>query len=255
LDQFVFQYFNAPLYVDRTEAISAATKQQDNKGAQKVLIAALHDKYYRLQIKAIKALDMKNDAIRNAALPILASLAQTDPNTLVQAAAITALGNLKATGNMDIFTTALKSRSYAVQGAALTAINQLDPVKALTLAKGFEADNMDDLTTAMVGVYATSGNTAEWSFVYKQFHEAHIQMKFNLAREFAAMTARVDNSADAQQGILELKAMAIQYKMYGADQFIISQFNSVVKPGRVAQNDDASAKLIDTTIQELQATK
>ena len=100
------------------------------KAGQKVMIAALHDKYYRLQIKDIKALDMKNDAIRNAAMPILASLAQTDPNTLVQAAAITALGNLKASGNMDIFTNALKSRSYAVQGAALIAISQLDEAKS-----------------------------------------------------------------------------------------------------------------------------
>jgi len=255
LDQFVFQYFNAPLYVDRTEAISAATKQQDDNGAQKVLIAALHDKYYRLQIKAIKALDMKNDAIRNAALPILASLAQTDPNTLVQAAAITALGNLKASGNMDIFTTALKSRSYAVQGAALTAISQLDGAKALKLAHGFEADNMDDLTTAMVGVYATSGNAAEWPFVYKQFHEAHIQMKFNLARKFAAMTAHVDNSADAQQGILELKAMAVQYKMYGADQFMIGELNGEVKTGRTTLHDDASLALIDKTVKEIQDTK
>jgi aminopeptidase N len=255
LDQFVFQYFNAPLYVDRTEAITAATKHQDDKGAQKVLISALHDKYYRLQLKAIKALDMKNDAIRNAAMPILASLAQTDPNTLVRAAAIAALGNLKASGNMDIFTAALSSRSYAIQGAALTAISKLDSAKALTIAKGFEADNMDDLTTAMVGVYATSGNSAEWPFVYKQFHEAHIQMKFNLVREFAAMTARVDNTTDAQQGILELKATAIQYKMYGADQFIIGLFNGVIKPGRAALHDDVSVKLIDTTIQEIQAAK
>jgi aminopeptidase N len=255
LEQFVFQYFNAPLYVDRTEAITAATKHQDDKGAQKILISALHDKFYRLQLKAIKALDMKNDAIRNAAMPILASLAQTDPNTLVRAAAIAALGNLKASGNMNIFTAALKSRSYAIQGAALTAISKLDSAKALTLAKGFETDNMDDLTTAMVGVYATSGNSAEWPFVFKQFHEAHIQMKFNLVREFAAMTARVDNTADAQQGILELKAAAIQYKMYGADQFIIGLFNSVIKPGRVALHDDASVKLIDTTIQEIQAAK
>ncbi|WP_179412307.1 M1 family aminopeptidase [Mucilaginibacter sp. E4BP6] len=255
LDQFVFQYFNAPLYVDRTEAITAATKHQDDKGGQKILISALHDKYYRLQLKAIKALDMKNDAIRNAAMPILASLAQTDPNTLVRAAAIAALGDLKASGNMDIFTAALSSRSYAIQGAALTAISKLDSAKALTLAKSFEADNMDDLTTAMVGVYATSGNAAEWPFVFKQFHEAHIQMKFNLVREFAAMTARVDNSADAQQGILELKATAIQYKMYGADQFIIGLFNNIIKPGRIALHDDASVKLIDTTIQEIQAAK
>jgi aminopeptidase N len=255
LDQFVFQYFNAPLYVDRTEALAAATKQQDDKGAQKVLIAALHDKYYRLQLNAIEALDMKNDAIRNAALPILASLAQTDPNTLVQAAAIAALGNLKASGNMDIFTTALKSRSYAVQGAALTAISELDGPKALKLAHAFEADNMDDLTTAMVGVYATNGGAAEWPFVYNQYHKAHIQMKFNLTKKFAAMTAHVDNSADAQQGILELKAAAIQYKMYGADQFVIGLLNGEVKTGRTALHDDASVALIDKTVKEIQDAK
>ena len=255
LDQFAFQYFNAPLYVDRTEAINFVTKHQDDKIAQKVLIACLNDKFYRLRIKSIKALDMKNDAIRNSALPILASLAQTDPNTLVRAAAITALGNLKASGNMNIFTAALSSRSYAIQGAALTAISKLDSAKALTVAKGFEADNMDDLTTAMVGVYAASGNSAEWPFVFKQFHEAHIQMKFNLVREFAAMTGRVDNPAYAQQGILELKTAAIQYKMYGADQFIIGLLNNVVKPGRVTLHDDASVKLIDTTVQEIQAAK
>lgn len=255
LDQFVFQYFNAPLYVDRTEAITAASKQQDDAGAQKVMIAALHDKYYRLQIKAIKALDMKNDAIRNAAMPILTSLAQTDPNTLVQAEAITALGNLKASGNMDIFKAALKSRSYAVQGAALAAINKLDSPQALKLAHGFSSDNKDDLTVAMTEVYATGGNSEDWPFVYKQFHEAHIQMKFNLSRKFASMTAHVENPAYAQQGILELKAIAIQYKMYGADQFVIGELNGEIKTGRTALHDDASIKLIDQTVKELQDAK
>lgn len=59
-DQLVFQYFNAPLYLDRFEAIDAAAKQQDSKGAQKVLLAALKDKYYNLRIKAIHAISLTN---------------------------------------------------------------------------------------------------------------------------------------------------------------------------------------------------
>ena len=64
-----------------------AAASQADPGAQKVLIAALKDKYYGLRIKAIRSLDMKNDNIRSAALPVLTTLAQTDDNTLARAAA------------------------------------------------------------------------------------------------------------------------------------------------------------------------
>ncbi len=161
LDEFVFQYFNAPLYLDRFESIDAAATAQNNEGARKVLIAALNDKYYGLRIKAIKELDMKNDQIHNAALPILTSLAQTDKNTLVQAEAITALGGLKASGNMNLFKQALGSQSYAVQGAALTAINLLDHPLAVKLAMGFEKDNKGPLTKAMAEVGVTNSSSIQ----------------------------------------------------------------------------------------------
>ncbi|MGH7238123.1 MAG: M1 family aminopeptidase, partial [Candidatus Saccharimonadales bacterium] len=182
LDEYVFQYFNAPLFLDRLEAITAASKQQTDKGAQKVMIAALKDKYYGLRIKAIRALDMGIDDIHNAALPVLTLSAQTDQNTLAKAAAITALGKLKASGNMGIFKEALKSRSYAVQGAALGAINLLEPQQALTIAKGFEKDNEGALTNAMVTVYATNGGVGEWAFVYDAYDKAGPQAKFDMIR-------------------------------------------------------------------------
>src|SRR6187402_339521 len=98
LSEYVYQYFNAPLYLDRFEAIDAATAVQTDKEAQRVLIAALKDKYYGLRVKAIKALNMSNDDIRNAAQPILITLAKTDDNTVVRAAALGVLGKLKAPG-------------------------------------------------------------------------------------------------------------------------------------------------------------
>ena len=212
-EEFYFQYFNAPLYLDRFEAINAAAGHQSDKEARLVMIAALKDKYYGLRIKAIKALNMSNDDVHNAALPVLASLAQTDENTLVRAAAITALGKLKAAGNMNIFKQALSSPSYAVQGAALSAINQLDPAQALTLAKGFEKDNQGTLTTAMINIYGTGGGDAEWPYVYNKYTgETTPQAKFNMIRGFAAFTAHVPNPEYAQQGIKEIKAAGVNYK-------------------------------------------
>jgi aminopeptidase N len=248
LDEYVFQYFNAPQYLDRFEAIDAAADKQTEKGAQKVLIAALKDKYYGLRIKTIKALNMTNDDVRNAAQPILASLVQTDDNTLVRAAAITTLGKLKAQGNMNLFKQALNSQSYAVQAAALTAINLLDPAQAVQLGKGLEKDNTGVLTTALINVYAGSGTSAQWPFVLQHFHDASVQSKFNNLQKFAEMTGRVDKPAYTQQGIAEIKDLAVKYKAYGVDKPAI-KFLGDIKAKRVQLNDGASAKAADEAIQ------
>jgi aminopeptidase N len=253
-DEFVFQYFNAPLYLDRFEAIDALGKDQNNNGAQKVLVAAIKDKFYELQIKAIKALDMSNDAIHNAALPVLASVAQTDVNTLVRAAAIKKLGDLKASGNMDIFKQALSSQSYAVEGAAVSAINKLDPAEALKLAKGFEADNMGDLTVAMVEIYAKAGGDAEWPFVYNNFMKARPQEQFNIINEFAAMTGHVKSPAYAQQGIEALKSDGVKYKKYGVGGLVIGLLQSI-KTERTKVNDTASASAADDAVAAINAAK
>ncbi len=255
LNEFVFQYFNAPLYLDRFEAITAAAAvKSSDKGAQKVLMAALHDKYYGLRIKAIRALNMSNDEVHNAALPVLASLAQTDDNTLVRAAAITALGKLKASGNMNLFKQALSSQSYAVQGAALNAINLLDPAQALSLGKGFEKDNKAALTQAIISVYANAGGNEQWPYVYNAFNEANPQGKFAMVRNFGAMIGHVEKPEYAQQGIGALKDLGIKYKQFGVGQFVIGLLTDI-KTQRAKIKDDASIKVADDAIKQINDAK
>ena len=76
---------------------------------------------------------------------------------MAKAAAISALGKLKKEAYLPIFNKALGSQSYAVQGAALTAIDLLDHTRALTLAKGFEKDNKGALTQAIKAVNTAKG--------------------------------------------------------------------------------------------------
>jgi aminopeptidase N len=255
LDEYVFQYFNAPLYMDRYEAIEAAQAKQSEKGAQKILIAALKDKYYGLRIKAIRSLNMGNDEIRTAALPVLTSLAQTDENTLVLAAALNTLSKLKDKANLSLFKQKLSSQSYAVQGAALTGISQIDPAQGLQLAKGFEKDNSGALTQAIVNVYAENGGAAQWPFVYKQFTNSDANEKFGLIRNFAKMTGNVDNPADAQQGIDEIKNLGIKYKKFdGVGPFIAGLLNSI-KDQRAKLKDDASAKAADDAVKAVNVAK
>ena len=254
LDEFAFQYANAPLFMDRNEAITFATSHQADKAGQKVMLAALKDKYYGLRIKAIKGLNMSIDDIHNAAVPVLTGLALNDENTLVRAAAISKLGALKASGNLAMFKQALASQSYAVQGAALNAIALIDPSQSLSVAKGFEADNKGALTQAIVNTYALNGNSAQWPYVYDKFINANPQNKFPLARNFAAFTGRVDKPEYAQQGIAALRDLGIKYKQFGVGPFITGQLTDI-KGKRAKMNDDASAKAADDAIKAVNDAK
>ncbi|HEV9035162.1 MAG TPA: M1 family aminopeptidase, partial [Puia sp.] len=126
LDEYVFQYFHAPLYLDRSQAINAAIEDPSDARSQEILIAALNDPYYGLRINAVSALDMKNPVIRNAASPILVQLIHSDSNHLVKAAALSVLGKLRDREYMPVFKEALTSPSDAVRSAAGTAVGLLD---------------------------------------------------------------------------------------------------------------------------------
>ena len=236
--------------MDRYEAIEAAAANQKEKTNQKIIIAALKDKYYGLRIKAIEALDLNNEDIHAAALPVLISLAQTDDNTLAKAAAIVALGKLKAPDNLPLFKQAFSSQSYAVQGAALTALSLLDEPQALKQAKIFEQDNKGALTTAIFNLYATKGSAAEWPYVYNTFKNTTILIQFHSYQVLADMIGKIQKPEYAQQGIIELKDFGIKYKMYGIDK-LIATLMQTIKTQRTQLNDTASATAADNAAKAL----
>ncbi|SHN35316.1 M1 family metallopeptidase [Mucilaginibacter sp. OK098] len=261
LEEYIFQYFKAPLYLDRDEAIEVAAKNQSEKGARKVLIAALKDKFPGLRLKAIGVLNMKHedirnadDDLRNAAIPILIELAKTDTNTQVQAAAINTLSVLKDPVNMNVFKQALNSQSYLVAGAALNGIIQLDPTLGMTYAKSFENDNEGALTQAIISVYATNGGEAQWPFVYNHYKEANFQDQVHLTMRFAGMIGRLTQPKEVQNGIDELKQLGINYKGSGAAPYMI-KFLNTIKEQRAKLNDTISAKAANDAIQQINDAK
>ncbi|MEO6149810.1 MAG: M1 family aminopeptidase, partial [Mucilaginibacter sp.] len=254
LAEFAFQYANAPLYIDRLEAMDAAKKSQGEAEGQQVIIAALKDKYYGLRVKAIEAVDMTNDKVRNAAQPVITQLARTDENTLVRAAAIKVLGKLKTSAMLPLYRESLKSQSYAIQGAALNALAALEPAEALKQAKAFENDSKGALTSALITVYSNNGSSAEWPFVYERYSDLGSNAKFKAMEGFAGMTARVDNPEYARQGIVVIKEFGVKYKQYGVAP-AVTNYLTQIKTKRAEMKDDASVKAAEEAIKAIEDAK
>ncbi len=263
-DEYVFQYFNAPLYLDRWEAMNAVTGKQGDAGARKVILAALKDNYYGLRTLAIRNVNLSSDEVKQAALPELTNIAQNDKNNTVKAAAIIALGKLKNSADMPLFRTALNSQSYAVQGAALNALAAQNPDEALKIAKGFEKDNKGALTQAIVLLYTTKGSEAELPFVSKAFDQGGVQAKFNVMQGYVAMLGKVNDTQKVNPRVDAFKKLAIQYKQYGVDQYVMGMLGDLkTQKQNQAKNADANLKsqlnaqadYISKAIDEIKAAK
>lgn len=228
IEEYAFQYKNAPLYLDRLEAVNAASKKAGLEKSIEILIAALKDPYFELRIKAIDNLKLDDEEIKAKVLNQIINIAKTDASTLTRAAALDALGTLKDKTYLPMFKEALKSQSYAIQASALGALSALNMDEATAIAKSLEQDSKGPLSSAIINIYTVNGSDAEFQFVKKAFAEASVQTKFQLIPGYVGILMNVKNTENLETGLTELKAIAQQYKKYGADRFINGMLANLV---------------------------
>jgi len=259
LDEYLFQYFNAPAYADRAEAVKFAARHEDDERGRAIILAGLKDKYSGIRSIALDVLNREHEDIRNldtalqrGAVPILVELARSDSNTLVRAHAIGTLIVLRRPELMPVFVQALGSESYTVQAMALRAIAWIDTAAALRYARPLEKDHKGELTQAIAYVYARYGGKEQWSFVYSGWINGTLQEKIHLVSSFSDMIGRIEDPGLAQAGIVELKRIAIQYKKDGAGGYV-AKFLAGIGERRAAMHDDVSARAARDAIHAIEA--
>lgn len=259
--EFAFQYSYAPLYADRLEALEFASKNQADGTCQKIIVAALHDRFSGLRNKAIEILNMTdenvptmNASLRQAAIPELLQLAESDENTMVRTMALVSLAPLKNPQYMKIFREGLTSESYEVEAAGLHGIKQLDIAEAIKAAAAFEKDNEGDLTKQIFNLYAANGGDAKWDYIFGRYANGTLQEKIHLMEKFSEMIGRLKAPVYIKQGIGELTKIGTKYKPVGAGPYVIGYLN-IIKEARSKQNDNAGAALAAKAIEEINSSK
>ncbi len=170
IDEYIYQYKNAPKYLDRLEALNHFKDNSANAGVYTSIKLALTDKMADLRLKAIRLLE-DADATKLAELkPTLIKIAQTDEKTKVRAAAIEFLAKhyVGDTDVKNIYTSALNEKSYTVMGAGLTAIAKENPTLAMQKSKQLENEDSDNIRFTLMDLYANYGDDSNNDFFVKQ---------------------------------------------------------------------------------------
>jgi aminopeptidase N len=172
LDNYIFQYSHAGLYLDRLEAITICAQNQDDPKARELLKHALKDRYFGLRRFTLEHLDMKNDTVRLLVEPSLIDLARSDPNRRVKGYAIYLLGSYKNPVYKSIYVKAFEDSSYTVSGDALEALNFIDTAMALNLAKKIKNDPEKDwLLIERLIVLTEYGNEEDFDYITSQLKD------------------------------------------------------------------------------------
>jgi aminopeptidase N len=204
LDNYIFQYTNAGLYLDRREAIEfAARTQTDDRKAMGLMKTALKDKYSGLRIFALQKLNLKNDSVKKSVEPILADMAKNDPKSLVRAVAIDALGQLKKKEYRSLFLKEISDSSYSIAGSALIALGAIDTTEALKIGKSLAGQQVKgELEDAITNVLFNYSGENDYDSLAARFEGmSYGYEKFMILQPFADYLKRIKNPDHFKKGI------------------------------------------------------
>lgn len=122
VQEYVFQYQNAPLFMDRIEAILKLKDLKEDASAKELMVSAIKDKNWLIRHTALSVVEHLSDEQKKAVYGTLKDLAINDKVSQVRAAAVEKLGKYYRTSeNKEVFALTAKDKSPVVISATAAA--------------------------------------------------------------------------------------------------------------------------------------
>lgn len=164
-EQNLMQFIGSKEFKSKYNALNGIKDQVGkNPSATKLLAAAIKDPFFRIRIKALNLMDLSNAEQFKAMGADVEKLASNDPKTLTQAAAISALAKTKDKKYIPIFEKGVNAVSNAVKGSSVSAIVEIDPSRANTLADKIDLEGApENLLTKLLPIIVKNKVTSQMS--------------------------------------------------------------------------------------------
>ena len=194
LSQWIYQLKNAPLWLDKKEAIDELKSKNDEATINAFIQALGHD-FWNVKKMAIKNISNAVENKPEKVVQKLKQLAINDSHPKVRAIAIKKLSSIvdKNDEISAIYIKALKDSSYRVVGEALKAIKEMNPQKALDLAKEMEDIENVLINITIASIYGEIGSSTEHEFFIKTIKELNGFNKYSFMQQYLKYILKQDD--------------------------------------------------------------
>jgi len=122
IQEYIFQYQHAPLFMDRIEAILKLKDFKDDISARTLMLSAIKDQNWLVRQTALSVVEYLSDDERKSVHETLKELALNDKVSHVRAAAVAKLGkHYRIADNREVFALTAKDKSPVVISATAAA--------------------------------------------------------------------------------------------------------------------------------------
>lgn len=233
LDHYIFQFKNAPHYLDRKLALEEIVKkQQDNKDAFATVVQALDDSYQDIRIYALQNLDLFDKNRKRSVIRKVEKMAQNDSKTLVKAEALKVLGKLVDPVYKPLFERGIESESFSVINSSLISLYQIDKSLALTKIKALNKNIKKHFAESITNIYIQEKDKTELPFIANNLLEGLFMSQDENTQRLYGEAFRWIAESDSKEAIKNLTEKLVEmgkrYKKYGADKTAVSMLNQVL---------------------------
>lgn len=172
---YIHQYYNAPTYIDRKEAVNYGSRLRTDE-ANQMLLDALNDDFWAIRTLAISKLDRLGVDKKEVVYTKLKELALTDKKSHVRSAALRDLATQYFKGGnnegvREVLIHAIENdSSYLVVSTGLTGLakgKESDVKNVLAFAKQLESEQSGVLKAHLFSIYKDYGNSSNLDFMAK----------------------------------------------------------------------------------------
>lgn len=253
-EELIFQYYNAPLFLDRYEAV-LMVEGSDSPEAKQFLDDALEDDFWVIRGLAISNI---GENAREEVLARLKQMAVQDPHSQVRGAAFETLMGLEYEGAAEQAKTAIQLDSaYNVVGAALQYLSTYDREAALAYAKKLEAEPVDELLLAVGELYAGTGDPAYLSFFEKNLEKIGGFSAIYFFEQYQSLAIQAGMES-AKQAVGRLKPIAFNEMSNPWLRFSATRALSEMRKAYADSSDEEEqqfSKAILETLKEIKANE
>lgn len=251
LEEELFKFENSLRVLDRLPALQFIARS-DYANIDDLVFEALSDPVWQMRESAAAYFDGDSNP---KVLEKLKQMAVSDPHASVRSIALQVLQSTEAEGMEEVTATILEQDSaFAVIGAALATLNEVNPDKALPLAQKLEQNNSAGILSGVASVYASSGDSTHLPFFRENLTRFGGWEGVGFLSEYANLLSRC-NPEVIRNGGQELYNVASNketdlYRRYGS-AFALFQLQNTISESERADELDPVLTELNTLLMDL----
>lgn len=251
----IFKFYNAPLYIDKLEALRAlSSRQKDNPAVQGVFLKALQDKNWYIRMEAVDAVEPDKFQSKAQLSLAIQNIINTDEKSAVREKAINKMSKIEKEKSVETFEIVLnKDSSYICLSAALNNLKNYNKPKAYEYAVKLSASESPDIVIAVGKVFKdTTADNLE--FFKKAIWLNSPRTFYSNFRSFGEYL-EIANNSTLEKGILFLKDIYTyeesDYNTQGAKQVVKNLSYYFADKAKKDKQADIKLQIVNKTGKEL----